>query len=263
MKYMLFMLLLFMPEKATAEWKAPANPDPSAILDEAEADADAGRFEDSLAKHVWFHEHALEHRESLFGVRLSFALASWHDLGQAFPPAMERLKKTRDDARERALEKADKAAWNAFIDMRAINDELGDEQKTVEVFEQLVEKKPKVATAVYGLAEPALIKAKKYELCGKYLEPAQTADRMIELYRLNLKFANDKSSPVPKSKHLEYAEDSFTHDAATLIALLVLNKRGAEAEKIAERVRKESQNSDREKAIAAALKGELPKDRGE
>jgi hypothetical protein len=263
MKYMLFMLLLLMSDKATAEWKAPEKPNPSAILNEAGDDARARRFEDALAKHVWFHEHALEHDDGQFGVRLSFALSDWHELGQVYPPAMERLKKTRDDATKRALEDAGKAAWNAFIDMRSINRVLGKDRKTVEVFEQLVEKKPEVATAVYGLAEPALIKAEKYELCGKYLEPTQTADRMVELYLLKLKSANDKSSPLPKSMLLQNAENSFTQESATLIALLALNKRGAEAEKIAERVRKESQNSDREKAIVAALNGELPKARGD
>lgn len=258
MKRMLLLVLIFSSRTAVAEWSAPANPDPKVILNEAQADARAGRYEDALAKQIWFHEHALEYREALFGVRLSFALASWHSLADAYPPALDSLKKTRDDAAQKALKSTNKAALDAFFDMSSINRELDEDQKTVEVFEQLDKAKPQIAATVYVLAQPALIKAKKYELCGKYLTPGRTTDRMIYTYQLTLKFANDETAQLPNSRVLEQAENAYTRNAATLIALLVLNKREADAATIAERVRKESPTPDREKAVAAALKGELP-----
>src|SRR5688572_11688303 len=56
---------------AKAAWSPPANPDPHVILREAKADTQAGRYEEALAKHVWFHSHALEIEPALYGVRLS------------------------------------------------------------------------------------------------------------------------------------------------------------------------------------------------
>ena len=43
------------------EWSPPPNPDPEVILEEARADAAAGRNEDALAKYVWFHNNAVRH----------------------------------------------------------------------------------------------------------------------------------------------------------------------------------------------------------
>jgi hypothetical protein len=43
---------------AIAQWKPPANPDPSQILHEAVADTRNGQHADALAKFLWFHHHA-------------------------------------------------------------------------------------------------------------------------------------------------------------------------------------------------------------
>src|SRR5262245_14212562 len=83
---------------AHGAWKPPANPDPSKILAEAQADARAGRNADALAKHLWFHNNALKIQSTLYGVRLSFALGSWMDLAMQYPPAMQALTRTRDQA---------------------------------------------------------------------------------------------------------------------------------------------------------------------
>src|SRR5688500_16155454 len=80
-----------------AAWAPPANPDPEKISLEANADRDAKNYDDALAKYVWYHENALKHQKSLYGVRLSFALADWERLADDFPAAREKLKSVRDD----------------------------------------------------------------------------------------------------------------------------------------------------------------------
>src|SRR4051812_33123284 len=88
MKYLCFVIALCVPASAMGKWSVPAKPDPQVILHEARADARAHRFEDALAKQLWFHQHALEIRPSLAGVR-GVALMDWHDLGKVYPPALE------------------------------------------------------------------------------------------------------------------------------------------------------------------------------
>src|SRR5687767_1724267 len=85
---------------AQADWNPGTNPDPRRILYEAREDAAAGRYEDVLAKHVWFHGNALKYTPGLDGVRLSFALADWNRLGAAYPPALGKLRRMRDDLRD-------------------------------------------------------------------------------------------------------------------------------------------------------------------
>ncbi len=72
---------------ADAGWAPPENPDPQDILAQAKQDTASGRYEDALAKHLWFHENALEYRSSLYGVRLSFALGDWTKLSHVYPLA--------------------------------------------------------------------------------------------------------------------------------------------------------------------------------
>jgi hypothetical protein len=245
------------PLQTAADWDSPWNPDPEVILNEARADAQAGRYEDALAKQLWFHHHALEHQPSLLGVRLSNALDSWHELGKMYPPALEKLKETRDNSVRHMLEDKD-SVREAFHDMSSINEELGEEDRTVTIFVRLDKEFPEGAKEVYDLAQSALVKAKEFSLCGKYLESEKAYAWMVETYRLDLEFAEEEESLVRKRFEHEYAERTFMEDLATLIALLVLNERKPEAQKISESARSESKHPNRDAVIDAALQGKLP-----
>src|SRR5690349_10482282 len=71
--------------------------DPQAVLNEARQLAQAGKYEEALAKHLWYHENALRIQPSQLGVRVSFALAAWRDLGEKFPKAHDALVGIRDE----------------------------------------------------------------------------------------------------------------------------------------------------------------------
>jgi len=60
MKITFALLAFLMNLPLLAAWTPPENPNPQQILSEAQSDAKAGRYEDALAKHVWFHENALK-----------------------------------------------------------------------------------------------------------------------------------------------------------------------------------------------------------
>src|SRR6185436_13019993 len=71
-------------------------PDPGAILNEAKQLMQAEKYEEALQRHIWYHNHALEIKPSLSGVRLSFALANWVELGRRYPRAKQALVEIRD-----------------------------------------------------------------------------------------------------------------------------------------------------------------------
>src|SRR5687767_3976644 len=85
----------------------PENPESSAILREAQADAREKKFEQALAKHVWYHRNALKHQPAQSGVRLSFALSYWKGLADAYQPAFAKLIEVRDEAVVNAIEGKD------------------------------------------------------------------------------------------------------------------------------------------------------------
>ncbi|MEQ1823465.1 MAG: hypothetical protein ABL949_13225 [Fimbriimonadaceae bacterium] len=71
-------------------------------VDRALADAQqfklAGNFEQALERHLWYHENALKYAPAHCGVRLSFALNAWAELGKVYKVALEALRLTRDNA---------------------------------------------------------------------------------------------------------------------------------------------------------------------
>jgi hypothetical protein len=109
------------------DWTPPENPDPTAILREAEGDTRAKRYDRALAKHVWYHDHALKFDQGQTGVRLSFALSSWLTLAEQYPPALVMLRQARDAAGQQAVAGGERlGAFAAFQEFAALNDTLDD-----------------------------------------------------------------------------------------------------------------------------------------
>lgn len=256
MRLLLLLLAMMVCRSAASQWKPPEKPDPHAILDEARADKEARRYDVALAKHVWFFDHALEHEKALYGVRLSFALADWEELGKAYPPALAKLKEYRDRAGKDV--QGGKDVFHSFHDLAAINRALSDDASTHEVFAALDEKKPDEARRVYDIAQPALVKVKAYKLCGKFLEPEQDLASAREQYE-SLKEFSEMQTGFAQASSLASAKQMFTQKIGTLIALLVLNDRREEAEKIAKTVRGEWNDVFVSKAIEKALEGKVPR----
>ena len=107
-----------------------------------------------MQKHLWFHENALKYTPSLAGVRLSFALDYWIELGKKYPKAKEALVSIRDKNTKAFSEGNGTVAL--FHDVRAINDNLNERSKTVALFKMLHEKFPELAKACYQFAEKDL-----------------------------------------------------------------------------------------------------------
>jgi hypothetical protein len=224
-----------------------------AILLEARQDAEAGRYQIALSKHIWFHAHALAHQRALYGVRLSFALAYWRHLAQVFPPALTALKQTRDDAMARLHAPGD--LTSTFHDLVALNDIFGEHLGTVEAFKELDRTNPCAARRVYQTAEPSLIRASEHSLCGKYLEPKECLSRAIESYHF-------RRSVEASSTFRELSASRFERDMATLVALLIRNERGDEAKEIAELATKTLDSDRFRERLSSALAGNVPEPDG-
>lgn len=243
-----------------ADWTPPKNPDPQSILNEANADALAGRYEQALAKRVWFHEHAIEYRPSMSGVRLSFALSDWRKLGDTYPPALTKLREVRDETLKRVTDDdAKQVKFKDFQDLASLNRTLDEEAITVKAFQRLDAADAKIATRVFLVSQPALIKAKEYELCAKYIDSDESVKRIMEAYKRNQEFAKN---PRYGQLHKDYMVKKFFNEAATLVALLVIDHRREEAEDAAHALKEAEGDATFHATLAAdldkALKGVVP-----
>ena len=233
-------------------WVPPATPDPQAILGEAQQDSRAGRHEIALAKFVWFHENALRLEPSLTGVRTSFALSSWLELAEKYPPAMDAMLEAREKAATDVRSGPDPRG--SFRDVAAIDRHLGREALTLELFVRLDQDRPDVAHAVYELAQRALITQQSFELAGKYIDPSSAMRQLVERYRESLRLASESDRP----EHSGFAERYFAHHASTLVALLVVNGRFEEAEAVAAAAGEEIRSEAFRESLASALRGNVP-----
>lgn len=225
---------------ASAEWFPPENPKPKVILDEAKADAKEGRYDDALAKHVWYFQNALSFDKALYGVRLSFALNEWWNLALEYPPAMNAMHAMRDATEDeiRNSKPAEKVSFEimqndfqALHDVIALNERLSDSNRTAVFFQWLDEHQPERARQMFDVAERALIEAKAYKLCGKYLKPETDFARFYQSLTMHREMAKQPRFASMK----DFGEQTFSAQTATLVGLLVLNDRADEAKTIRDR----------------------------
>lgn len=143
-----------------------------------------GKKQEALEHFIWFHDHALEYEPAMYGVRLSFALSYWKQLGDGYPPALVAMKKIRDD--KTALLADKKGNRTLFHDVMALNRTLGEDSKTVDLFRKLDQEQKELAMQCWDVAKEAIVKAKAYDLARKYISnPVREFDKVKAMYDQN------------------------------------------------------------------------------
>ena len=180
--------------------------DPQNVLKEARTLAKQGKYEEALQKHLWFHENARQ--PSLVGVRLSYALYYWIELGEKYPKARAALVSIRDKDTNEITE--GNGPFTLFQDVAAINQYLKEETKTVELFKILHAKYPDRAKRCYLYAEEALVAKGEYSLCIIYIQdPLKKFDQIRQI----------REATLPLD--MGYADRSFVEKTYRLIEILV------------------------------------------
>jgi len=185
-----------------------------------------GKYAEALSEYVWFHHYALAEQPSLYGVRLSFALAHWKDLADVYPPALAALLEVRDDKTRRLV--SGELDRELFHDTEAINQYLGASSETSKLFESIDRDAPEFARECSDLAFEALVESGKFSLAAKYLrDPVGRVAKLAE--RLNNDVARIPERPRSKSPRYRAYTWNFALDLRTIVAILSGAGRGADA----------------------------------
>jgi hypothetical protein len=234
------------------EGAVEATDDPRVVLREAVTLMRQGQYAESLHKHLWFHDHALEHTPALAGVRLSFALAYWLELAACYPEALRALTAVRDK-KARALTDGE-GSCALFHDVAAINGYLHEEPATVALFKRLHQADPGLARRCYPVAEKFLVAHQEYAVCVAHLpDPLARFAEARALREVQLELAGENPA-LGQSPLGDYAEVHFAEAVRRLIAILV----GAGRRQDAERVRELALAASASDTVRAALDGALP-----
>lgn len=201
-------------------------------LSDTQALVRQGSYEEALQRFIWFHEHALEHNPGMYGVRLSFALGYWKDLGEVYPPALEALKRIRDE--DTATLSSGRDDYHLFHDVMALNRTLGENSKTVELFQQLDESGDGRAAAYWRIAKDDVIAARRYDLVRKYGgNLLKEFDGVKALYDENVSLYPQFEDADPYFK--SFNEDNFVEESLQLIEVALALGEAEAAEAIREK----------------------------
>lgn len=200
---------------ATALMLLPAEAkDMQAYLSETEAMVGAGKHKEALERFIWFHDHSLEHDPSMYGVRLSFALSSWNELGKVYEPAKTALVETRDRKQKAILDGTQDK--RIFHDVVALNRTLGEEEKTVSLFEAVDAKHPATAKEYWPMAKDAVIAEKRYDIAKKYLvDLSEEFTKLKKNYDSNVSHYDDPRFGGERFK--KYNENNLVQESLKLI----------------------------------------------
>jgi hypothetical protein len=196
--------------------------DPRSRLTNGQVAAREGRFADALREYVWFHDHALEHQPSLYGVRLSFALGYWMELAEQYPEAKTRLEEIR--GRKTVALAFGEGDRSLFHDVKSINEALGAEGATYELFLRMIKVAPKLAGRCADIAMDSIIGAKDFALAEEYSPDPETS-LLLTSDRFNADVANLRGMVKCKARRLgAYIHIYCDHVNATVAILKGLGK---------------------------------------
>lgn len=152
---------------------------------------EAGRFEDALRAHEWYHAHVLELDDTAYGVRLSYALREWMRLAREYPPARDSLIAIRSEAAAAAL--GSPPDREAFHDALSIDWALDDETAAHDLIVRVETTHPQALDEYYNHEVFRVLSARReYRRCLCWMgDPTQELDFAAEA----LDF--ERSSAVP------------------------------------------------------------------
>lgn len=171
--------------------------DPSAheVLRQARQFVKSHQYAAALEKYIWFHDHALDADRALAGVRLSYAVLEWVDLGEVYPPARSALENVRDTKAESLMRGTGDASL--FHDVASINRALGQVERTVHVFKIIVGSDRGLAEKCFHFVLESLVYAKEYGLARSFLpDPRKDIDQFAIPFKLALQGAGSVSQEM-------------------------------------------------------------------
>lgn len=199
--------------------------DPKKVLREARLYVKSRDYAAALEKYIWFHEHALETSRAWVGVRLSYAIMEWADLGKVYPPALKELERVRDSKTESLI--AGVREPGLFHDVHAINRTLEQVERTRDLFKVIAHADQELAEKCFPFALDSLVEGKEFELARRFMPDVRTA---VERYAQPFKFADRETAS--KEMFREALVTIYAKNVGMVLQVLIGVGEEAEAERV-------------------------------
>lgn len=200
------------------------------MLDEARQLFGAGDHQRSLELYEWFFDHALdEDPASFYGVRLSYCLSEWAELGQKYQPARIRLEQKFSDS---ILEFERLRNPERFHDYVTIGEYIGQPAAGIEKFLEYHHANFDLAKEIVHFVWDALVNSEHCNVCGAYVQDVTNAyelllekfDSEMEICKANPELGVEEFATQIKAWHKRGVEN--------LIKALIASRRIDDAKSI-------------------------------
>ena len=221
-------------------------------LQAARAAVKEGRYEEALRGYVWFHENALREDPALSGVRLSFALGYWHELGDVFPPALAKLQEIAETKRALLLRGAED--WALFHDVASIDRELKNERATYDLFVTIHEKSPEFARRCAREATPVMIQFADLTRARSFIhDPQAIVLRLAKEFDECIEMVLGNWLRGRRQATLDAFLQNYVEDIGMLVTIFAGTGDRQLADELALMASKELRNLDMKKKVAKKL----------
>lgn len=122
------------------------------------------KYTEALAAHQKYFKDSKG--TSYSGVRLSFGLSSWAELGEVYPPAHMALAQMA--TKRKNIIYAGNADFDVFQEYTSINSYIHRQDESIETFLYVEKNYPQQVQRLYPLVEDILIAKKEYDIIKKY-----------------------------------------------------------------------------------------------
>ncbi len=251
--------LLFCSGIAMAQstpWIVPSATEVDALYQQAQEATAKGEWERAAGLLKRYHEMSRAPGPH-GGVRLSYALAYWRQVGEKYPPALGDLRDARDRAASR-VRAGGYGSRSAMNELASLNAHLNDAGATADTFAWLLERRPADARAFAPLALPALVAANRVAMALPFID----TDELLRDAKRSVETDLDPRFGLPgwtEQDRIRFAQESMDRRAAPTVAALVKGGAFDRAQALATSVSALLGPDAALPATAAALKGQAPK----
>ena len=243
-------------------------PDPWRVYNEANQLKAEGQYEGALDRYRWYWDHALQYEPSLYGVRLSFLLSEWTEMGRHYPPARQALLDIRThDEKELLAGRGDSLLFNELC---SLNQYLHEEEATYKLFKKIERQDAARAKQFFPFVQPLLVKHGEYTRSYNYIGDSDARFGQIrqtwEVEKQSEKTREETAKRVGSSGTgyhpplpTKFADPRFVEETRQLIQILVKSGYKAKAESLRGQALELVQDPKLESAVSDAEAGPAAK----
>jgi len=175
--------------------------DPGEVLSEARDAYAKKNYSLALEKYQWFYQNAIEIQESYYGVRLSYCLDEWAQLGDEYPEAKGALTKLKTTT----LSEFKKTnSRRLFHEYSSISEYLKCKSEVLDEFLMIDSTNQEQASKLFSFVYEYCASNEMWDLCAKYLGNGyKQYQRTLEMFDHMIKYSKKASSEQGEAIYLD------------------------------------------------------------